>query len=119
MARAAGPGTLTRVYHLSKNYIFKYVFWVNKKKITKSILCYSSGHGFSMKFPICKSVNISDKTFSFLQFFWIGFNFVIFCKAYMNYHKEPEYYYLRKILGVSETALDSILLKNIIHYLFF
>lgn len=51
MARAAGPGTLTRVYHLSKNYIFKYVFWVIKK-VTKSNLSYSSGHVYSLKFHL-------------------------------------------------------------------
>ncbi|KAL1375945.1 hypothetical protein pipiens_017182 [Culex pipiens pipiens] len=35
----------------------------------------------------------------FLAFVWIGFNFVVFCKAFSNYHHEPEYYYLSKILG--------------------
>ncbi|XP_055545165.1 NADPH oxidase 4-like [Wyeomyia smithii] len=35
----------------------------------------------------------------FLAFIWIGFNFVVFCKAFSNYHHEPEYYYLSKILG--------------------
>lgn len=35
----------------------------------------------------------------FLAFIWIGFNFVVFCKAFTNYHHEPEYYYLSKILG--------------------
>ncbi|XP_062565366.1 NADPH oxidase 4-like isoform X1 [Armigeres subalbatus] len=35
----------------------------------------------------------------FLAFTWIGFNFVVFCKAFTNYHHDPEYYYLSKILG--------------------
>ncbi|XP_001859059.2 NADPH oxidase 4 [Culex quinquefasciatus] len=35
----------------------------------------------------------------FLAFVWIGFNFVVFCKAFSNYHHEPEFYYLSKILG--------------------
>ncbi|XP_021707161.1 NADPH oxidase 4 isoform X3 [Aedes aegypti] len=35
----------------------------------------------------------------FLAFTWIGFNFVVFCKAFSHYHHDPEYYYLSKILG--------------------
>ncbi|XP_058451459.1 NADPH oxidase 4-like [Malaya genurostris] len=36
----------------------------------------------------------------FLAFVWLGFNFVVFCKIFSNYHHEPRYYYLSKILGI-------------------
>uniref|UniRef100_A0A182MK15 FAD-binding FR-type domain-containing protein n=1 Tax=Anopheles culicifacies TaxID=139723 RepID=A0A182MK15_9DIPT len=48
-----------KIYHSSRNYIFKYI----------------------------------------IAFFWIGFNFVVFCKAFNNYHHDVEYYYLSRILG--------------------
>ncbi|XP_058060827.1 NADPH oxidase 4-like [Anopheles bellator] len=34
-----------------------------------------------------------------LALLWTGFNFVVFCKAFSNYHQDAEYYYVARILG--------------------
>ncbi|XP_035890982.1 NADPH oxidase 4-like [Anopheles stephensi] len=44
----------------------------------------------------------SSKNFMFkyiIALLWTGFNFVVFCKAFSNYHHDEEYYYLSRILG--------------------
>ncbi|XP_053670003.1 NADPH oxidase 4-like [Anopheles nili] len=44
----------------------------------------------------------SSRNFMFkyiIAFLWTSLNFVIFCKAFNNYHYDAEYYYLSKILG--------------------
>ncbi|EAA06046.6 AGAP003772-PA [Anopheles gambiae str. PEST] len=44
----------------------------------------------------------SSRNFMFkyiIALLWTGFNFVVFCKAFSNYHHDVEYYYLSRILG--------------------
>lgn len=81
-----------KVYHATRNFMFKYFLAVS----------FLLQH-----FKSLKQYNVN-----YFQFVWIGFNFVVFCKAFSNYHHEPEFYYLSKILGVSPLHLTWLVLDK-------